>query len=272
VEIHLSRDQLFVEVDATRISQVALNLINNAAKYTPSGGRIAVSLVRERDTVLKVRDNGIGIAPELLPKIFDLFMQGDRALDRSEGGLGIGLTIAKRIVEMHEGSIEAFSDGRGKGTEFVVRLPAVPASVATAQTRESAQPSASSCRRILVVDDNRDSADSLSTLMIAMGHDVRTAYDGQQSIELAAQYQPQVVLLDIGLPGMNGYDVARRLRDSHGAGMVLIAVSGYGQEEDRRRGREAGFDHHLLKPLNVGALEVLLAEAQGRQDAENPRI
>ncbi len=256
VELDFCRENLFVEADATRISQVVLNLINNAAKYTPAGGLISISLRDENgQAVLKVRDNGIGIAPELLPKVFDLFIQGDRALDRSEGGLGIGLTIAKRIVEMHGGSTMALSEGPGKGAEFVVRLPLVSAPAA-APMQKSAQGSVR--RRILVVDDHRDSADSLSTLLSVMGHDVRTAYDGYEAIELAAQYRPEVVLLDIGLPGKNGYDVARELRNAHGSQLVLIAVSGYGQDEDRRRGREAGFDHHLVKPVRPTELEAMI--------------
>lgn len=247
--------KLFVNADTTRLSQVVLNLLNNAAKYTPSGGHIGVSLERENnDAVLRVRDSGIGITAELLPKVFDLFMQGDRALDRSEGGLGIGLTVAKRIVEMHGGTILARSEGPGKGAEFIVHLPlqAMPAAAQVAAANESAavpSPPASR-RRLLVVDDNRDSADTLAILLSAMGHDVKTAYDGREAIELAAHYQPQAVLLDIGLPGMNGYDVARALKSaSSDAPMVLVAVSGYGQEEDRRRSREAGFDHHLVKPV-----------------------
>ena len=259
VELDFCGERLFVEADATRISQVVLNLINNAAKYTPVGGRISISLSREnREAVLKVRDNGIGISPELLPNVFDLFIQGDRALDRSEGGLGIGLTIARRIVEMHGGSIVALSEGPGKGAEFVVRLPVVPAPAAAVPMQKSAQ--ASVHRRILMVDDNRDSADSLSILLTAMGHDVRTAYDGHEAIELAARYRPEVVLLDIGLPGKSGFDVARELRNAHDLSkLVLIAVTGYGQDEDRRRAREAGFDHHLVKPVRPAELEALIA-------------
>ena len=259
VELDFCRENLYVEADATRISQVALNLINNAAKYTPAGGRISISLRSENgQAVLKVRDNGMGISAELLPNIFDLFIQGDRALDRSEGGLGIGLTIARRIVEMHGGSTMVSSEGPGKGAEFVVRLPAVPAPAATVPTQKSAQ--APIHRRILVVDDHRDSADSLSTLLSIMGHDVRTAYDGHEAIKLAAQYRPEVVLLDIRLPGKSGYDVARELRSAHDRSqLVLIAVSGYGQDEDRRRGREAGFDHHLVKPVHPEELEAIIA-------------
>ena len=254
--------KLLVNADATRLSQVILNLLNNAAKYTPSGGHIAVSLEREADdAVLRVRDSGIGITPELLPKVFDLFMQGDRALDRSEGGLGIGLTVAKRIVEMHGGTILARSDGPGKGAEFVVRLPlqaTPPVTLHPPAADPATTPSQpASRRRLLVVDDNHDSADTLAILLAAMGHDVKTAYEGREAIELAAHYQPQAVLLDIGLPGMNGYEVGRALKSGN-APVVLVAVSGYGQEEDRRRSREAGFDYHLVKPVAPADLAAII--------------
>ncbi|HWH46629.1 MAG TPA: MASE1 domain-containing protein [Burkholderiales bacterium] len=258
LELDLGGEDLFVHADATRICQVALNLINNSAKYTPAGGRISISLRRDgSDAVLKIKDTGMGIPPKLLPRVFDLFIQGDRALDRSEGGLGIGLTIAKRIVEMHGGSTVAFSEGPGKGAEFVVRLPLVPAPAAAVPVQKSAR--ATESRRILVVDDHRDSADSLATLLRMIGHEVKTSYDGQDAIELAAQYRPQLVLLDIGLPGKTGYEVARELRNAHHRSqLVLIAVSGYGQEEDRRRGREAGFDYHLVKPVDPAEIEELI--------------
>jgi two-component system CheB/CheR fusion protein len=207
-----------------------------------------------------VKDNGIGISAEFLPEVFKLFMQGERGLDRSEGGLGIGLTVAKRIVEMHGGSITAFSEGPGKGAEFVVRLPAAATPAQADPKPKSVEPLRSMQHRILVVDDNRDSADSLSMLLKIMGHDVRTAYDGPEAIESVAQYHPDVVLLDIGLPSMSGYDVARALQESPDrARRVLIAVTGYGQDEDRRRSHEAGFDHHLVKPVDAAALDKLIA-------------
>jgi two-component system CheB/CheR fusion protein len=196
----------------------------------------------------------------LLPKIFDLFMQGDRALDRSEGGLGIGLTIARQIIEMHGGSVVAASDGPGQGSEFSVRLPIAPVPEAAAGGAQDLQPaSPSSRRRLLVVDDHRESADTLAMLLGAMGHEVKTSYAGRDAIELAAQYQPEGVLLDIGLPGMNGYEIAQALRNSRGGSrMVLIAVSGYGQDEDRRLSREAGFDHHLVKPVAPAELTKII--------------
>ena len=254
VESQLADAPLFVNADATRIAQVALNLVNNAAKYTPAGGKIRISVRRENGrAVLAVRDSGIGISAELLPKVFDLFMQGDRTLDRSEGGLGIGLTIARRIVEMHGGSITALSNGPGTGSEFIVALPVTAAPAPPAAENKSALPSAR--RRLLVVDDHRESADTLAMLLTVMGHEVETAYEGSAAIELAARTKPDAVLLDIGLPVMNGYEVARALRNSmDGSRLVLIAVSGYGQDDDRRRSREAGFDHHLVKP--VGPVEL----------------
>jgi len=260
VESHLGT-KLYVSADATRISQVILNLINNAAKYTPSGGHISISVNRENDDALfRIRDSGMGIPTELLPKIFDLFMQGDRALDRSEGGLGIGLTIARQIIEMHGGSVVAASDGPGQGSEFSVRLPIAPVPEAAAGGAQDLQPaSPSSRRRLLVVDDHRESADTLAMLLGAMGHEVKTSYAGRDAIELAAQYQPEGVLLDIGLPGMNGYEIAQALRNSRGGSrMVLIAVSGYGQDEDRRLSREAGFDHHLVKPVAPAELTKII--------------
>ncbi|MEO8006678.1 MAG: MASE1 domain-containing protein [Betaproteobacteria bacterium] len=261
VDLHLSSEKLLVDADATRLSQVTLNLVNNAAKYTPPGGHLTISASREKgQAILKVKDNGIGISAEFLPDVFKLFMQGERGLDRSEGGLGIGLTVAKRIVEMHGGSIAAFSDGPGKGAEFVVRLPAASAPAPADPTPNSVEPPRSVQHRVLVVDDNRDSADSLSMLLKIMGHDVRTVYDGPEAVESVGQFRPDVVLLDIGLPSMSGYDVARVLHDSADRSrMVLIAVTGYGQDEDRRRSREAGFDHHLVKPVNAAALDKLIA-------------
>jgi signal transduction histidine kinase/CheY-like chemotaxis protein len=257
VESHFSGERLFVDVDATRIAQVALNLINNAVKYTPTGGTIAISVSREPGNALfKVRDSGIGIGPELLPKVFDLFMQGDRALDRSEGGLGIGLTIARRIVEMHGGSIDVSSSGPDRGSEFLVRIPLASAPAPAANVaHDNGAARRIERRRLLVVDDHRENADTLATLLASLGHEVATAYDGRTAIELAQQFRPDAVLLDIGLPGMNGYEVARTLRSApDGARVFLIAVSGYGQDEDRRRSLEAGFDHHLVKPVDPAQL------------------
>ncbi len=257
VELGLSDEPLPLDADATRLSQVLLNLINNAVKYTPEGGRISLETRRENDVALLcVRDNGIGISAALLPRVFDLFVQGDRSLDRTEGGLGIGLTLVRRLVEMHGGSVAAFSEGAGDGSELVVRLPLALGRAATPRMLP-AEPETHprTRRRLLVVDDNRDFANTLSLLLETFGHEVRTVYDGRAVLPMAADYQPDAVLLDIGLPGMNGYEIARELRSAPAlAQITLVAFTGYGQDEDRRRVREAGFDFHLVKPVEVGEL------------------
>ncbi|TMG85345.1 MAG: PAS domain S-box protein [Betaproteobacteria bacterium] len=257
VELRLSDEPLPLDADATRLSQVLLNLINNAVKYTPEGGRISLETRRENEVaLLRVRDNGIGISAALLPRVFDLFVQGDRSLDRTEGGLGIGLTLVRRLVEMHGGSVAAFSEGAGDGSEFVVRLPLALGRAATPRMLP-AEPEARprTRRRLLVVDDNRDFANTLSLLLETFGHEVRTVYDGRAVLPMATDYRPDAVLLDIGLPGMNGYEIARELRSAPALSqLTLVAFTGYGQEEDRRRVREAGFDFHLVKPVEVAEL------------------
>jgi PAS domain S-box-containing protein len=259
-----------LEADPTRLAQVFLNLLNNAAKYTDPGGRIGLSAERLDDHVaVRVKDNGIGIPIEMLPRVFDLFAQVDRTVERSEGGLGIGLTLVQRLVQMHGGTVEAHSDGPGQGSEFVVRLPtAKEIPTARAGTTGPEQLAAPSGRRILVVDDNRDAADSLGMLLRMMGNEVHTAHDGLEAVGAAAAFHPDVILLDIGLPKMNGYEVARRIREQQsGQRVLLVALTGWGQEEDRRRTQEAGFDHHLTKPVEFNALEKLLAAtSEGRLD------
>jgi len=257
VKVELAREKVPVDADPTRLAQVVVNLLGNAAKYTPEGGQLAVTVAREGDSaVLRVHDSGIGISPELLPRIFDLFVQGHRSLDRVEGGLGIGLTIVKRLVELHGGRVAATTHGPGEGSEFTVRLPlaerrpeaACPSPAKSTSTQRRS-------RRLLVVDDNRDAANTLAALLESMGHEVRTAYDGQRAIALASEHPPDAVFLDIGLPGVNGYDVARALRALPAlARTTLIAFTGYGHDEDRRRVREAGFDHHLVKPAGADQL------------------
>jgi two-component system CheB/CheR fusion protein len=263
----LSTEPVRLEVDPTRVEQVLQNLLSNAAKYTERGGRIEVSAGREdSDAVVIVRDNGIGIPQELLPRVFDLFTQADRSLDRSQGGLGIGLTLVRRLIEMHGGSVTARSDGPGKGSEFVVRLPALPQqqTVEIYHTPEHGTPAVPIMPlRILVVDDNVDAARSLAMLLGLWGHEVQVAHDGPAALAAVQQVAPAVVLLDIGLPGMDGYQVARRLRESLGRhGTKLVAVTGYGQDEDRTRALEAGFDLHMVKPVDPAALQRLLAEVQ----------
>jgi len=250
--------------DATRMVQVLTSLLNNAAKYTHEGGRIRVTVEQEgSDAVFRVRDTGVGIAPEMLGRIFELFTQVDCSLDRSQGGLGIGLALVRAVVSLHGGSVQAYSDGLGKGSEFVIRLPALPRRARATERPAHVQPQTTLpvvARRVLIVDDNKDSADTLAEFLGPLGHDVRKAYGGFEALSVAASFQPEFVLLDIGLPDLNGYEVARRLRDGpRGAEVALIAVTGYGQEHDRRRAREAGFDHHLVKPFNLSDLDALLS-------------
>jgi signal transduction histidine kinase len=259
-------EPLYVEADSTRFAQVLGNLLNNAAKYTEKGGRIEVSVGREgEEAVFRVRDSGVGIAPEMLAHVFDLFAQVDRSLDRSQGGLGIGLTLVRRLVELHGGSVRASSAGHHQGSEFVVRLPA----------KEHKEPPPFSengkvgplrpagARRILVVDDNADGAESLAMLLRSDGHEVHTALDGPAALAISDAFLPEVVLLDIGLPLMDGYEVARRLRTKPGLERVLlVALTGYGQIEDRLRGKAAGFDHYFVKPARAEALAELIFSAQ----------
>jgi signal transduction histidine kinase/CheY-like chemotaxis protein len=256
---------IYVDADRTRLAQVFANLLNNSAKYTEAGGHIGLTLERQgSDVVVRVKDNGVGIPADVLPNVFEMFTQADRSLDRSQGGLGIGLTLVRGLVEMHGGRVEAHSDGPGKGSEFVVRLSVLLSPVRGPQEENGegeGTPSAccSKCR-VLVVDDNEDAANSLGLMLQIMGYDTRMAYDGLAALEVAAAFRPAVVLLDIGLPKLSGYDACRRLRQQRwGEGMVLIAQTGWGQEEDKRRAKEAGFNFHIVKPVDPAALEKLLS-------------
>jgi two-component system CheB/CheR fusion protein len=251
---------LWLEADPVRLVQVVANLLNNAAKYTPEGGRIWLSSAREKgEIVIRVRDTGVGIAGEMLERIFEPFIQADRSLERSEGGLGVGLSLVRRLVELHGGRVEAVSDGPGKGSEFVVRLPAVPAAPRGDHLPPSPELDGQTCR-VLIVDDNPDAAESLALVLTCAGHEVRTAYSGPAALGLVGEFRPDAVLLDIGLPGMNGYEVTRRLRlRQEFAHVLFVAVTGYGGEEDRRRSREAGCDFHLTKPVDPRALLDILA-------------
>jgi CheY-like chemotaxis protein/anti-sigma regulatory factor (Ser/Thr protein kinase) len=249
---------LRLEGDPVRLEQILVNLLTNAAKYTPTGGRIGLSVEAASDQIIiRVRDNGMGIRPEVLPSIFDLFVQGERALARSEGGLGIGLTIVKRLVDLHGGSVSVRSEGPDRGSEFIVRLPAAE-DQSTTPTFPPPPSSPSRGARILIVDDNKDLARGLAHLLRILGHEVELAYDGPEGIEAARSYRPDVVLLDIGLPTLDGYSVARTLREEGFRGMRIIAVSGYGQDEDRRRSKEAGMDHHLTKPVDLKTITALI--------------
>ena len=254
---------IFVDADPTRLAQALSNLVNNAAKYTPRGGQVTVTLEREEgEAAITVRDTGIGIPEEMLPSIFEMFTQVDRSLERAQGGLGIGLTLAKRLVEMHGGAIAAHSAGPGRGSEFTIRLP-IAAEAPRALPRHDLQEErvrSGAPLRILVVDDNRDAAATLALLLELTGHDVRTAHDGLEALAMASEFRPDVVLLDIGLPKLNGYEVARRIRrQPRGQGVVLIAITGWGQEEDKRQSQDAGFDQHIVKPVDPGTLLKLLA-------------
>ncbi len=244
------------------------NLLNNAAKYTDPGGRIRLTATLDagQQVLIKVRDSGIGIAPDLLPRIFDLFTQGDRSLDRSQGGLGIGLTVVRNLVEKHGGTVEASSDGQGKGTEFTVRLPVLPGPAPLQQPVTPAPaPSPARPLRVLVVDDNKDMVDSLAVLLRAHGYEVCTAYCGLEALEAASAGQPDIILLDIGLPEIDSWQVARRLRGERGLQQaLLVAITGYGQEADFARSREAGFDYHMVKPIDPDKLRHLLADLQGK--------
>jgi CheY-like chemotaxis protein len=262
-----------VQGDPVRLAQVVSNLLNNAAKYTEEGGRIALTTQREdNEVVLRVQDNGVGIPPNMLSSIFELFTQVDRSLDRSQGGLGIGLTLVHLLVEMHDGRVEAFSAGANQGSEFVVHLPAVtgeplPSPVNGAdQVSDRPRPS-----RVLIVDDNADGARSLTMLLEMGGHEVRTCYDGLTGLAEAEVFCPEVVFLDIGLPGMDGFEVARRLRARElSPRPLLVALTGYGQAEDVRLSREAGFDYHLVKPADPQALTALLALVPAQARANCP--
>jgi PAS domain S-box-containing protein len=265
LSVSLPAEPIWLQGDPTRLEQVVVNLLNNAAKYTDEGGQIGLTAQQEGDqVVLRVRDTGVGIAPELLPRIFDLFTQADRTLDRSQGGLGIGLSLVQKLVELHGGKVEAHSAGLGQGSEFIVRLPALSPAGKPIAPIETAQPSAQTSR-VLVVDDNIDAADMLVMMLQMFGHEVKAAYDGQTALETAISYEPEVVLLDIGLPDMDGYEVSRRLRQHpQTKGVRLIAMTGYGQDSDRQLSQEAGIDHHLVKPVAPQKLQELLATREKR--------
>jgi signal transduction histidine kinase len=261
VKTEFEADQMCVGGDPVRLTQVFASLLNNAATYTNHGGRITVATRRENgEAVVSVKDDGIGIAPHLLSQVFDMFMQVDRSARRSQGGLGIGLTLVRSLVGMHGGSVEARSDGPGLGSEFIVRLPLVagPAMTAAPSRRIQRLPT----RRILIVDDSRDGGESLAMLLRVLGAEVALAHSGGAALECVTSFNPDVVLLDIGMPGMDGYEVARRMRANPATRHIsLIALTGWGQDEDRQRSAAAGFDHHLVKPADIEQLRQLLTVA-----------
>jgi signal transduction histidine kinase/ActR/RegA family two-component response regulator len=260
--LQVPQQPIYVQADPTRLAQVFANLLNNAAKYTPPGGHIWLTAeMRGGEAAVFVRDTGIGIASDDLPRIFELFTQIAPLLERSKGGLGIGLGLVKGLVELHGGTISATSGGLGKGSEFTVRLPIVATVANAVDVINDEKPSRqTSCRRIVVADDLGDAADSLAAMLRMMGHDTRAAYDGVEAVQTVAAFKPDVVFLDIGMPKMNGYDVARSIRSQpDGKYVTLVALTGWGQEQDRRRAADAGFDHHLTKPVAPRTLEALIA-------------
>jgi signal transduction histidine kinase/ActR/RegA family two-component response regulator len=260
LEVRLPEAPVSVEGDRTRLAQVFSNLLHNAGKYTDPGGHIAISVERDGDAaVVKVADNGLGLDPAFSEAIFEMFVQVDRSLTRTQAGLGVGLTLARRLIALHGGAITASSEGVGRGTVFAVRLPvsgAAPETPAGAPQPAHAGPR----RRVLVADDNVDFANSLASLLTAHGHEVRVAHDGAEALRIASDFLPEFAFLDIGMPKVHGYEVARRLRaGSPTSDCVLVAVTGWGQEDDRRRARDAGFDRHLVKPIDPEQLEAILA-------------
>jgi signal transduction histidine kinase len=257
--VALSASALRVDADRTRLEQSIVNLLLNAIKFTPANRRIKITIERrDLEAVISVSDNGIGIAPEMLSRIFDLFTQADRSLDRTQGGLGIGLFICKRLVELHGGTIAAFSDGNGQGASFEIRLPllnqAALAAPAPEVTEKSDTPVVATAKRVLIVDDNVDAAVTLSWLLTAHGYTVEVAHDGPGGLKAAQSFKPDILLLDIGLPGMDGYELARRLRGEGFTSSLMIAISGYAHEADIERARVAGFDRHLAKPVDIDHL------------------
>ncbi len=258
--VSLPSESVWLEADPARMEQVLSNLLSNAAKYTEPGGHIWLTAERQGpEAILRVRDTGIGILPEMLPRVFEIFVQADRTLDRAQGGLGIGLTLVKALVEMHEGRITAYSPGIGLGAEFIIHLPVV-AEVAPIKPEEISPTSAQSrVLRLLIVDDNPDTRDSLAMLLRLNGHEVSTADTGPAGLQAALSETPDAVLLDLGLPGIDGYEVARRIREKEHK-PLLIAMTGYGQAEDKQRSKEAGFEHHLVKPVDPVQLQNLLIQ------------
>jgi len=267
LHLELPNPPIALYADRARLAQVFSNLLSNATKFTNRGGSIEVSAAREgTEALVRVRDNGIGIAPEMLHRVFDMFVQADRSLERTQSGLGIGLTLVQRIVLMHGGRVSARSGGRGTGSEFLVRLPAEPLEKVTDRPLEPAagRGSEAASYRVLVADDNADAVRSLSLVLRAMGHEVVTASDGDEAVRLASESRPDLVFLDIGMPRMNGFEAARRIREQPwGRNLPLVAITGWGLEDDRRQAKESGFDRHLVKPVDRETLNALIRELAG---------
>jgi PAS domain S-box-containing protein len=270
--VALPEEPIRIEADQVRLAQAIGNILSNAVKYTDRGGRIVLSGERDQNRVLiRVRDTGIGLTPDILPRVFELFMQAEGSITRSQGGLGIGLTLVKRLVEMHGGRVEAASDGLGRGCEFTITLPVASTRGEGGESERSDMGGSTESRRVLVVEDDHDSAQSLTMLLKLWGHRVEVALDGPRALDSARSFEPEIVLLDIGIPGMDGYEVAERLRSEHGAELKLVALTGYGREDDRKRARDAGFDWHLTKPLEPPRLREMLASLDFGSDGDAGR-
>ena len=277
ITVQLPDEPLRVEGDRTRLVQVLCNLLSNAAKYTAPGGAIHVEArAEDRAVRLSVTDSGVGIPADMLDRVFDMFTQVEQSLERSQGGLGIGLTLVKRLVELHGGSVQANSEGPGSGSEFVVRLPRFSGRVAAPRPPAGAEPvhEVANARphRILVADDNRDAAETLANMLRLFGHEVCIAYNGEEAVRAAAAFKPDLALMDIGMPRMNGYDAARCIRDQPGGqDVLLVALTGWGQPDDKRRSSSAGFDQHLVKPLDPAVLGRLIENAAHKNSSQrNP--
>jgi signal transduction histidine kinase len=266
VTVDVKAPHVMIHGDAVRLEQIANNLLSNAIKYTPRGGDIAISLeIDDGDAVLRVRDNGKGIPSDMLTRIFDLFMQGETTIDRSEGGMGIGLTLVQKLVELHGGTVRAYSRGRGSGAEFVVRLPRMTIDAPRSPRKPSAGESVT--RHIVVVEDNPDIRDLLRIKLRQLGHKVQAAEDGVRGMELLLDAKPEIALIDIGLPGLDGYEVARRVRETLGGEIYLVALTGYGQAEDKQRALDAGFNVHLTKPADLVDLQNVIGRVPSRVTA-----
>jgi CheY-like chemotaxis protein len=254
-------EPMWADADFTRIAQALSNLLNNAAKYTEAGGRIAaVASIDGAAGTIAVIDNGVGIAPEMLPRIFDMFTQLQEYRDRTHGGLGIGLSLARRLIELHGGTLEAASEGLGRGCRFTIRLPLARVQAPDVRRSTKFAGGTRGCR-VLIAEDNPDSAEMLSLMLGMKGHDVRVASNGEEAVAIGVEFEPHIAFLDIGMPRVDGFEVARRLRAQFGRNVMLIALTGWGQDEDKRRSQDAGFDRHLTKPPDPDVLDRLIAEA-----------
>jgi signal transduction histidine kinase/CheY-like chemotaxis protein len=262
LHVQLPDEPVHLTADPVRIAQSINNLLTNAGKYTPRGGEVWLSAeTRPNEVLISVRDTGFGIPPEMLERIFELFTQVERTIERSQGGLGVGLTLVRSIVTMHGGSVEARSEGVGRGSEFVIRLPHLAPPLPAAVAAAAPATTTTAPHRILVAEDREESADGLRILLETMGHEVHVVHDGEAAVAAAERWQPDLVIMDLGMPRLNGFDAARQIRrQPWGQNLILVALTGWGQEEDQRRSREVGFDHHFTKPVDAAVLESLLSE------------